>query len=58
MTAAFAAAVYAAVEGGAPAAVTVRLSADPERTLVLPLTVAHTAVPAPPTTPACRPARA
>ena len=41
VTAAFGAATYAAVEGGAAAAVTVRLSADPERTLVLPLTVAH-----------------
>ena len=41
VTVAFGAAAYAAVEGGAAAAVTVRLSADPERTLVLPLTAAH-----------------
>ena len=41
VTVAFGAADYEAAEGGAAAAVTVRLSADPERTLVLPLTVSH-----------------
>ena len=41
VTAAFAAASHVAIEGGAPATVTVRLSAAPRRRLEIPVAVAH-----------------
>ena len=54
VTVSFGAATYTAAEGGT-ATVTVTLSADPERTVAIPVTKTEQGGRAPPTTPACRP---